>query len=362
MATLPRINHDELPLVSKYMRAGYVGYKGKLNATANQTLAKFPGSEFVQVIMDRRDAKGNVYASDEQQIIILDSGWRGATSGGGTSGGGSANAAANAMSKQSTGGGPGVGLGATENRSFQAAIEGAFTGLNLAAADYKLPAGKSPDALNVDGIAVDGSVGPRPGLVLVFPRRYDSIVGTGGPTGATYKGRSVNMLSPSFWQSGYATGVVTYDKGSLTIASTASTMQTQFRHSYPAWNPQFPITGTKPEIRLISNAAGVVQFSVAMPNRFRARTVASQGNALASVDQLVVRYSRIAYPMDRDGKEAFSLTVAGSTAIKDYVAWTGTSNTVAHSGVSTGVTMYYTAWGINKEGVTKPARFSVTFA
>ena len=88
MATLPRINHDELPLVSKYMRAGYVGYKGKLNATANQTLAKFPGSEFVQVIMDRRDAKGNVYASDEQQIIILDSGWRGSTSGGGTSGGG----------------------------------------------------------------------------------------------------------------------------------------------------------------------------------------------------------------------------------------------------------------------------------
>lgn len=361
MATLPRINHDELPLVSKYMRAGYVGYKGKLNATANQTLAKFPGSEFVQVIMDRRDAKGNVYASDEQQIIILDSGWRGSTSGGGTSGGGSANAAANAMAKQFTGGGQGLGLGATENRSFQAAIEGAFTGLNLAAADYKLPAGKSPDALNVDGIAVDGSVGPRPGLVLVFPRRYDSIVGTGGPTGATYKGRSVNMLSPSFWQSGYATGVVTYDKGSLTIASTASTMQTQFRHSYPAWNPQFPIDGTKPRLT-ISAAGGTVTVGIAMPERFRARTVASQGNLLASVDRLVVRVSTITYPSDRDGSEAFSLVAAGSTVLRDYTTWDGTSTTVTEAGQTVGQTRFYTVWGVNKEGVTKPARISVVVA
>lgn len=357
MASYPQLNADELPLVVKYLKAGYVGYNGKLNNQADKIKAQFPNTEYVQIVVDRRDGKGRVYKSDMQQIVLLEQGWR-SSAGAGSGAGGNVNSGggANAMQKTYTGGGPGLGLGASDNKSAAAVIEGAFTGINLAAADTKLPVGKSPDAQNVDSMGVDGTVGPRPGMIMLYPRRYNSLTGTGGPIATSRKGRSLNFLSSAFWQSGQATAVCTYDTTSIG-ATGASVTQTISKAMYPAWNPQHPIGGVKPLISLISNAGGVVQFSVAMPLRFRAG-----GNVLESVNQLVVRWSPITYPRDRDGKENFSTVAAGSVALKDYTTWTGTSTTVAQSGQSTGATRYYSAWGVNREGVTEMVRLFVRIA
>ena len=277
-------------------------------------------------------------------------------SGAGKSGGGvNSGGGANAMQKQFTGGGQGIGLGATDNKNVAAVIEGSFTGMNLAAADTKLPQGKSPDCLNVDGMAVDGAVGPRPGMIMLYPRRYQSLTGTGGAIATNRKGRSLNFLSSAFWQSGQVTAVCTYDTTSIG-ATGSSVTQTITKAVYPAWNPQHPIEDVKPELTLNSSTTTLTSFRVIMPTRFR-RT----GNIEKSVNQIIVRASDITYPRDRDGREAFSNVAAGSS-LRSAVAWDGTSLTIAELGLTTGTTRYYTVWGLNIEGVTQPARLKVTVA
>lgn len=363
MASFPQLNADDMPLVTKFLKVGYVGYKGKLNNTAEKTKSRYPNTEFVQIVRDRRDSNGKVYASDMQQIALYESGWRNASQSGAQGGGGQVNSGgtANALQKQSAGGGDGLGLGATDNKRAAAVIEGSFTGINLSAADTKLPIGKSPDAFNVEAGEIDGTVGPRPGLVMLYPRRYNSLTGTGGAIAATRKGRSLNFLSPTMWQSGQVTMVCTYDTTS--IGGTGSSVtQTISKAAYPAWHPQHSVDSVKPLITLISNAAGIVQFTVAMPVRFRKNVANGSSQVQPSVDQLVVRSSAITYPRDRDGREAFSTVATGSTALKNYTAADGTSTTVAESGLTAGTARYYAAWYINKEGVSEPARFSVTVA
>ena len=361
----PQLNHDDMPLYTQYLIVGMVGYNGRLNPGAEKIRSSHPGSEFVQIVKDRRDSSGKVYTSDKQQIALYQGGWRsggGSTgSGGGPSGPGAV--AANALIKAFTGGGDGVNIGTGDAKAIASPVQGQFTGVHFAVADTKVPAGKSPDAENVDGVTIGGVLSPRPGLIQSTPRRYDSVTGAGPVIGTAYFGRSVNMLSQAFWQSAVPTAVLTYDKSSLgtTVASATRTVSKQVR---PAWNPQLPIEAVPPTIRHLTNAAGVVQFVVSMPARYRKTT--AQG-VVASVDQLVVRRAVIGYPLDRDGQEytsnAASMVMGvTSIALKNYVATDGSSVTVSESGLAAGTTRWYTAWYTNKFGVTPPATFKVTVA
>lgn len=366
---MQQMNFDDMPLYTSYLIVGQVGYNGKLNSNAEAIKARNPGSEFVQIVRDRRRPDGTVYGRDLQQIALYRSGWRG---GGSTQGGAGTNqttgpgaVAANALTKQFTGNARGVEVGTGQQRGVASPVQGGYMGINFTAADTKNPPGKATDALNVDGLDIDGAVGPRFGLVQSTPRRFESLTGSGGAITGNHRGRSINMLSPAFWVSNVPTGVVTYDT-SVIGASGSNYTKTISRQMRTSHNTQFPIDSVRPEVRLQTNAAGVVQFSVAMPSRYR-KSVAN--GVVESVDQLIVRRSTITFPRDRDGREytshAASMVIGvASVALKNYVSTDGTSVVVSESGLTAGTTRFYTAWYTNKRpgGVTEPAYFSVLVA
>lgn len=293
-------------------------------------------------------------------------GRNGAGGGGGGSGSkqtGPGAVAANALTKQFTGGGQGVDIGVGQARGIASPVQGSYQGINFAAADTKNPPGKATDAINVDGLDIDGAVGPRFGLVQAVPRRFESLTGATGAIVGNYRGRSLNMLSQAFWVSNVPTGIVTYDTSTIGAAGSnyTRTISKQMRTGH---NVQFPIDSVKPETRLISTSGGSVNFSVAMPSRYR-KSVAN--GVVESVDQLVVRRSPTGFPRDIDGREYTSHQASmvigiATVALKDNTAWDGTSVSVNEAGLTAGTTRFYTAWGRSKRGLTEPTYFSVVVA
>ncbi len=361
----PQVNQDEMSLWGQY-RIALAQRSGAPTQATRNTIAQNPGSELVDVVVDRRDSQGRVYATDVQYYVLLRSGWRGTGASGGGSGSrqtGAGAVAANALTKQYTGGGPGTDIGVGQARGVASPVQGSYQGINFSAADTKNPPGKATDAINVDGLDIDGAVGPRFGLVQSTPRRFESLTGSTGAIVGNYRGRSLNMLSQAFWVSNVPTGIVTYDTSVIGAAGSnyTRTISKQMRTGH---NVQLPIENAKPEIRLASNAGGTVSFSVTMADRYRAN--ASNG-VIASVDQLVVRSSPITFPRDLDGREYTShqasmvVGIANAAPVNNQ-AWTGTSTVVTEVGLTAGTTRYYTAWGRNKRSLTEPTYFSVVVA
>lgn len=281
----------------------------------------------------------------------------GASAGGPTAGtGGGAPTgvvAANASIKQFTGGGT-QDIGATNIQGVGIAVLGEFLGVDFQTADTKLPEGKSPDALNVEGMGRGGALSPRPGLIALHPKRNDS-----APSAVpnAYKGRSINMLSAAASQSLHGTMVIGYDQSSLIGTSLASTTATYVKKMKPLWHPQKDISAVPPKIKLTdSTAAGGITFNVSMPLAFRANAP-----VVASVDQMVVRRSSLTYPQDRDGRDDTNSQIVDS---RDYSAWTGTSTTITdtHSSVIAGATRYYSVWGVSKLDVTPRASLRLVIA
>lgn len=358
------LNHDDMPLYTQYLLVGQVGHNGRLNPNAERLRAAHPGSEFVQIVKDRRDPKtGRVTKTDAQQIALYEGGWRtGGQSSASSGAGGGATPAGNALQKQYTGGGEGVDVGVGQQRSVTSQIQGAFLGMTLNVADTKVPPGKSPDCLNVDGLAIDGAVGPRFGLIQATPRRYEFEDPSVFSLTTAFKGRSINVLSQAFWQSGVPTAIITYDK-SLIGAVGASYTRTISRPQRTGWNPQFPIDRVAPQIRFITGSGGSLNFSVAMPERFR-RNVAN--GVVASVDEIVVRVSTISFPRDIDGREyassAASQITGQATALVSTAgqAFNGSSTTFNQSGLTPSQVRFYTVWAKSKEHITEPAYFRYT--
>lgn len=261
--------------------------------------------------------------------------------------------AANASIKQFTGGGT-QDIGATNIQGVGIAVVGEFLGVDFQTVDTKLPEGKSPDAVNVDGMGRGGALSPRPGLIALHPKRNDSAP---SEVPAAYKGRSINTLSPALGQSTHMTVLVSYDQSSNIGTSLASTNATYVKKMKPLWHPQKDIEHVPVKIKLTdSTATGGVVFNVSMPLAFR-----KNAPVVASVDQLIVRRSSLTYPQDRDGRDD---TRSSIVSTKDYASWDGTSTAItdSHSSIVTGQTKYYSVWGVSKLHVTPRASLRLVIA
>lgn len=361
----PQVNQDEMSLWGQY-RIALAQRSGAPTQATRNTIAQNPGSELVDVVVDRRDSQGRVYANDVQYYVLLRSGWRGTGASGGGSGSrqtGAGAVAANALTKQYTGGGPGTDIGVGQARGVASPVQGSYQGINFSAADTKNPPGKATDAINVDGLDVDGAVGPRFGLVQSTPRRFESLTGSTGAIVGNYRGRSLNMLSQAFWVSNVPTGIVTYDTSVIGAAGPnyTRTISKQMRTGH---NVQFPLENTKPELTALGSGGGAAIFTVRMPEKFRVNVA---NGVIASVEQLIVRRSSITFPRDVDGREytshqASMVIGVANVAINNNTAWDGTSLSVTDLGLTVGSRQYYTAWGRNKRGLTEPTYFSVVIA
>lgn len=263
------------------------------------------------------------------------------------------NVAANASIKAFTGGGT-QDIGATNIQGVGIAVLGEFLGVDFQTADTKLPEGKSPDALNTDGMGRGGSLGPRPGLIALTPKRNEA-----APSGVpvAYKGRSINMLSAAMSQSLHGTFVIGYDQSSIIGTSLASTTATYVKKLKPLWHPQKDVSHIPVKIKLTdSTAAGGIVFNVSMPLAFR-----KNAPVVASVDQLIVRRSSLTYPQDRDGRDDTASSIVNS---KDYASWDGTSTAItdSHSSVIAGQTKYYSVWGVSQLHATPRASLRLVIA
>lgn len=264
--------------------------------------------------------------------------------------------AANASLKQFTGGGT-QNLGSTNIQNAGIAVLGEFLGANFQAIDTKVPEGMSPDCLNVDGMGMGGALSPRPGLIALWPKRHY----TSNAVAATHYGRSFEILSPAVNQSNHMTVISGYDRSSNIGTSLSGTTIVRVKRMKPLWHPQHDISQVAPKIRLTSSTAtGSVgpTLNISMPQKYR--KLAPQ---VASVDQIIVRVSRITYPRDRDGKDdtqSIPFASIDGTSL-DYRAYDGTSSarSDATSMSSTGATNFYSAWCVSKLGVTQRASIKV---
>jgi hypothetical protein len=273
--------------------------------------------------------------------------------GGGTGGtGGGANATgmvpANASIKGFTGGGV-QDIGATNIQGVGIAVLGEFLGVDFQTAETKLPEGKSPDALSVEGMGRGGTLSLRPGLIAFHPKRNDA-----APSAVpnAYKGRSINILSAAMAQSTHMSVLLGYDQSSVIGTSLASTCATYVKKMKPLWHPQKDIAHVPPKIKLTDSVAtGGIVFNISMPLAFR-----KNAPTVASVDQLIVRRSALTYPQDRDGKDD---TASSIVATRDYTAYDGTSTAITDTSVTAGQTRFYSVWCVSKLQETPRASLRV---
>ena len=256
--------------------------------------------------------------------------------------------AANANIKGFTGGGV-QDVGTTNIQGVGIAVLGEFLGVDFQTAETKLPEGKSPDALSVEGMGRGGTLSLRPGLIAFHPKRNDSAP-SAVPT--AYKGRSINILSAAMAQSTHMSVLLGYDQSSVIGTSLASTCATYVKKMKPLWHPQKAIAQVPPKIKLTdSTAAGGIVFNVSMPLAFR-----KNAPTVASVDQLIIRRSALTYPQDRDGKDD---TASSIVATRDYTAYDGTSTAITDSSVTAGQTRFYSVWCVSKLQETPRASLRV---
>ena len=295
------------------------------------------------------------YKSDKQVWYWPGGGkWQPGGGSGGTGAGVPGQVAANASQKQFTGNAT-QQIGATNIQNAGVAVLGEFLGANFRAVDTKVPEGMSPDCMNVDGMGKSGAMGPRPGLIAMYPKRNDQ-----SNLSTTYTGRSINLLSPGLQQSLHMTALVGFDKSSQIGTSLSSTLYCRVKRLKPLWHPQRPIEHIKPKIKLTGSAASTgLTLNISAPPKYR-----KNAPQVASVDELIVRVSTSTYPRDRDGKDDTDSRVVHSndTAYSfDYYAYNGTStNITARSSLnSTGATNYFSVWFMSKAGESQRASIKV---
>lgn len=386
--------------------------------------------------------------------------------------------ATNAITRLPTGGGANIPTGLATISSEGADVKQEFEGINTRAAPALTNPTQAVDCQNVDGIRMRGSLGPRPGLIRMYPERdvkgfavaqvrciakadftadtdyilfdlggtthafwFDTTGGDTEPAGSaaadnsyqvdisgdttaddvsdtletainnasiglaaadssvdgnvnithsaggtlsgysltefvtdsnfevqdffggadaitsSLNGRSITALPFGFFdlQGDQARILEGYDSSSDLGSGASSSNQKEVRFVGPdmLWNEQFDIRGVKPNISESSNTGGTVTLSVSMPEKYR--DTGNDTGLRQSVNDLVVRYSTVTYPQDRDGSDSTNSTVA-----EDYTDWDGTAKSVSISGQTSGDTLYVSVWALSKEHVSLVGRFETT--
>lgn len=254
-----------------------------------------------------------------------------------------------------TGGGADIPRGATSSQGLGVDIQSEFLGVNDSKPDLSTGAQFSPDAENVDGAILRGTVSKRGGLIPVFPDKdetVDSVV-----VDDTYRGRSINVLPAAFRDGGKAFVVTGHDLTAAVLGSGTSTVNNTRLRGAPTeinYHSQYDISRVKPEISTVAAVATQINFDVEMAEKFRRQT-ADDNSLLQSVNELIIVASKNGFCHDRDALDKLSEDIE---VLEVYTDWDGNSKSISHTGLTTGETWYYTIWAVNKRETTRPAFFS----
>lgn len=370
MAIQQRMNLSDMPLHTRYLRVGHVGYNGKLNPGAQSILATIPNGEFVQIVADRRKG-GKVYTSDLVQIAIYDKGWRNAAGGTGGSGSGGASStgaqAAGAVAANTpafTGGGQGAPVGAVQVGVAMGDREGAFRGVDTYNPDEKLAPDTSPDSINWDSFARIGSLCKRAGTGRLLEDR--DVATTGGVAlNAAAVGVSlcpIPLADPSDANAQHTSAaLVTYSDAAIGTASANHTAHVT-ELTPLSGEPATLVDAPGPEVTL--SDLGSHQMRVAVSYETLMPYAGQREN---SIEGVTIAYSTLGYPRDPDGKDARLAT--GTRVAKTITfhkqrdtSWHGAStNFDITSGLAAGK-YFVTVWGHTREGTTQPTYRSLTIA
>ncbi|MBK9976208.1 MAG: hypothetical protein IPP14_15690 [Planctomycetes bacterium] len=147
--------------------------------------------------------------------------------------------------------------------------------------------------------------------------------------------------------------ILTFADGAVGGTATAWPTTLILADSSLRWGRPLPLNGLPgPLLALTDQGSQVLRVTSAYTNVF---STANDGLRNISVKRLVVRYSTVGYPLDKDGNDNTS-----STALVNGT-WAGASRN-DDSGTLTAVRIYVSAWAVGIEGVSERSEASKTLA
>lgn len=362
-----QVNIDDKPRWSRYM-IPVAQQSGPKTAATLAIQRQNPGSEFVDVVVDRRDASGNVYHSDVQGYVLLRDGWRDAIGGGGGGSGGRGGGAGQALAAVQanlpayTGGGQGFQIGAQSTSVLVPPRQNDWKGIDSYNPDNKITGDYSPRAVNFDGFARIGSRCVRRGVA----KCTDDIrtVRTSGAAvlNSDYRGLSLVSVPASSGNVGDQIILCYADKDVEIGSAPGGSNQATSYHLCtigPCWGKTRNMSGMPgPSIGLSDQTGGVLRVTV----DYTAFSSAIAGLKKQSITAISIRYNgpysgaTPRYPQDIDGNDG-----TGSVSLKDRFAWIGTNTSYDTSALTLGK-YWVTAWAIGIEGISEPSFASLTLA
>jgi hypothetical protein len=362
-----QVNLDDKPRWSRYM-IPVAQQSGPKTAATKAVQGQNPGSEFVDVVVDRRDASGRVYANDVQGYVLLRSGWRDAVTGGGTGSGarsggagGQALAAVQANLPQYTGGGQGFQIGAQSTSVLVPPRQDDWKGLDSYNPDNKITGDYSPRSINFDGFARIGSRCVRRGVAKCTDDLRTVRTGGGAVLNSDYRGLSLVPVHASRGDVGDQIILCYHDKDVEIGSAPGANVATSYHLCTigPHWGKTRNMSGMPgPSFALSDQTGGVMRVTV----DYVGFSSAIAGLKKQSITAISIRYNgpysgaTPRFPQDIDGNDG-----TGSVSFKDRFAWIGTNTSYDTSALTLGK-YWVTCWAIGIEGISEPTFASLTLA
>lgn len=300
-------------------------------------------------------APPDVYAS-----IVQGSAGGGASGGGAGAGGtGTAGGALAAVQHQPayTGGGAYFPGGAVENRvAGLSERDDEWLGLDTLTPDERLATGRSPNAVNWDDIRRIGSRCVRSGTAKLDDDR-DTVTISSSSISADYRGLSLAAMPGSGDNQNKL--LICFADNSIGSTRTAQVTTMHLCATSLRWGKPLNLTGWPgPKLALSDQTGNVLRVTYDYTNVF---STANDGLRKASVKGIIIRYSLLGYPLDRDGLDNRN---DYPTPLRDRTAWGGESATVDTTATAafSGQRVYVSAWAFGVEGFSEPSHASLTMA
>lgn len=285
---------------------------------------------------------------------------RGAGSGAGGAGGvGAGGGALAAVQHQPayTGGGAYFPGGAVENRvAGLSERDDEWLGLDTLTPDERLATGRSPNAVNWDDIRRIGSRCVRSGTAKLDDDR-DTVTISSSSISADYRGLSLAAMPGSGDNQNKL--LICFADNSIGSTRTAHVTTMHLCATSLRWGKPLNLTGWPgPKLALSDQTGNVLRVTYDYTNVFSA---ANDGLRKASVKGIIIRYSLLGYPLDRDGLDNRN---DYPTPLRDRTAWGGESATVDTTATAafSGQRVYVSAWAFGVEGFSEPSHASLTMA
>lgn len=235
-----------------------------------------------------------------------------------------------------------------------------FWGVDTSTPDHKLPAGMSPFSINFNTFRVPGSLCVRDGCVKMSEDRDTVAVGgntipPGSALGAGYVGlglAAIPPIDPDATDSCIA--LLVFSDTEFSSGGLTGNLSLHVVTPFPLGRPTVTGIGRdSPTLTLTPGAPGEVTIQVnALPSA--ASDPAVQSNSVQAVS---VAYSTQNYPSDPNDLQDDRSSTLGI----DRRAYDGTNTpSVTLTGLTSGATLYVTAWMFTMEGTARPRYAKVT--